>query len=258
MGLGQSKVESQQSTVEGQKSRAQSHEPTAVPVKFISKVPKAADEQRLIIATCEKGTVEDVNEMRGIKAGLDAVKKANPNFVEIAAKEVWNPRKPARVADPIPARAWTKAARMRIERMRQRETLRIAMPRALNMYVYAPFFSGYFESLGVPGGNLAYSDFTSGELYREGSSRGAIDPCFPAKIGIARVHNLIFTKHSKKKLDVIFFPMVDVLHTPLVNLQGSNACPTVTVTPNTVKAAFTKEVDVFKEQGVVYLDPLID
>ena len=232
--------------------------PAAVPVKFNSKVPKAADEQRLIIATCEKGTVEDVNEMRGIKAGLDAVKKANPNFVEIAAKEVWNPRKPACVADPIPARAWTKAARMRIERMRQRETLRIAMPRALNMYVYAPFFSGYFESLGVPGGNLVYSDFTSGELYREGSGRGAIDPCFPAKIGIAHVYNLIFTKHPKKKIDAIFFPMIDKLHTPLVNLQGSNACPTVTVTPETVKAAFTKEADVFAEHGITYLDPLID
>jgi activator of 2-hydroxyglutaryl-CoA dehydratase/predicted nucleotide-binding protein (sugar kinase/HSP70/actin superfamily) len=238
---------------------AAGHEPAAAaPVKFLSKVPKADDEQRLIIATCEKGTVEDVDAMRGIKAGLDAVKKANPNFVEIAAKEVWNPRKPRRVADPIPSRAWTKSARQRVDLMRGRETLRIGMPRVLNMYVYAPFFSGYFESLGVPGGNLVYSDFTSGDLYREGSGRGAIDPCFPAKIGIAHVHNLLFAKHPKKKLDAIFFPMVDKLHTPLVNLQGSNACPTVTVTPNTVKAAFTKEADVFAQQGLVYLDPLID
>jgi predicted nucleotide-binding protein (sugar kinase/HSP70/actin superfamily) len=233
-------------------------EPKPAPVKFISKVPKAADEQRLIIATCEKGTVEDVNEMRGIKAGLDAVKKANPNFVEIAAKEVWTPRKPESVADPVPSRAWTKAARRRIELMKQRESLRIGMPRVLNMYVYAPFFSGYFESLGVRGGNLVYSDYTSGELYREGSGRGAIDPCFPAKIGIAHVHNLLFAKHAKKKLDAIFFPMVDRLHTPLIHLQGSNACPTVTVTPETVKAAFTKEGDVFAAQGTTYLDPLLD
>jgi predicted CoA-substrate-specific enzyme activase len=230
----------------------------AAPLKFVSKVAKADDEQRLIIATCEKGTVEDVESMRGIKAGLDTVKKANPNFVEIAAKDVWNARKPERVADAVPSRAWTKSARRRIELMQQRERLRIGMPRVLNMYVYAPFFSGYFESLGVPGGHLVYSDFTSGELYREGSGRGAIDPCFPAKIGIAHVHNLLFAKHSKKKLDVIFFPMVDVLHTPLVNLQGSNACPTVTVTPNTVKAAFTKESNVFAEQGVAYLDPLLN
>jgi predicted CoA-substrate-specific enzyme activase len=228
------------------------------PVKFVSKVAKADDEQRLIMATCEKGTVEDVDAMRGIKAGLDKVKKANPNFVEIAAKEVWNPRRPEKVSDSIPTRAWTNAARRRIELMQRREKLRIGMPRVLNMYVYAPFFSGYFESLGVLGGNLVYSDFTSGELYREGSGRGAIDPCFPAKIGIAHVHNLLFAKHAKKKLDMIFFPMVDKLHTALVHLQGSNACPTVTVTPETVKAAFTKEGNVFAQQGVPYLDPLID
>ncbi|HWK11925.1 MAG TPA: BadF/BadG/BcrA/BcrD ATPase family protein [Vicinamibacterales bacterium] len=230
----------------------------AEPVKFVSKVPKAADEQRLIISTCEKGSVEDVNQMRGIKAGVDAVKKANPNFVEIAAKDVWRERGPERVADPIPTRAWTSAAKRRVALMQRREHLRIGMPRVLNMYVYAPFFSAYFESLGVPGGNLVYSDFTSGDLYREGSGRGAIDPCFPAKIGIAHVHNLLFTKHAKKKLDAVFFPMIDKLHTPLVDLQGSNACPTVTVTPETVKAAFTKEADVFAQQGVVYYDPLID
>jgi predicted CoA-substrate-specific enzyme activase len=228
------------------------------PLKFVSKVPKAADEQRLIIATCEKGSVEDVNAMRGIKAGIDAIKKANPNFVEIAAKDVWRARNPERVADPVPARTWTKVAKRRVELMNRRAQLRIGMPRVLNMYVYAPFFSAYFESLGIADDNLVYSDFTSGDLYREGSGRGAIDPCFPAKIGIAHVHHLLFTKHAKKKLDAIFFPMIDKLHTPLVNLQGSNACPTVTVTPETVKAAFTKEADVFAEHGLVYYDPLVD
>ena len=51
-----------------------------------TKVPLEAGAQRLIIATCEKGTVENIEEMRGIKGNLDKVKKANPNFVEIAAK----------------------------------------------------------------------------------------------------------------------------------------------------------------------------
>jgi len=233
-------------------------EPKAAPLKFVSKVAKAEDERRLIIATCEKGSVEDVNDMRGIKAGLDAAKKANPNFVDMAAKDVWKIRGSKSVADPVPTRAWTAAAKRRIALMQRRAQLRVGMPRVLNMYVYAPFFSGYFESLGVSGGNLVYSDFTSGDLYREGSGRGAIDPCFPAKIGIAHVHNLVFAKHAKKKLDLIFFPMVDMLHTPLVHLQGSNACPTVTVTPNTVKAAFTKESNVFAEHGIGYMDPLVN
>ncbi len=36
-----------------------------------TKVPLRVSEQRLIIATCEKGTVEDVDDMKDIKAGLD-------------------------------------------------------------------------------------------------------------------------------------------------------------------------------------------
>ncbi|HKE88435.1 MAG TPA: BadF/BadG/BcrA/BcrD ATPase family protein [Vicinamibacterales bacterium] len=231
----------------------------AAPLKFVSKVPKADDEQRLIISTCEKGSVEDVEAMRTIKAGLDSKKKSHPNFVDIAAREVWRTRSPESVADPLPKpRAWDRAGRARLDAMTRRGALRIGMPRVLNMYTYAPFFSGYFESLGVLGGNLVYSDFTTNELYREGAGRGAIDPCFPAKIGIAHVHNLLVAKHAKKKLDYIFFPMVDTLHTELTHLQGSNACPTVTVTPETAKAAFTKEGDIFTEQGLVYLNPILN
>lgn len=228
----------------------------AAPVKFVSKVPKAADERRLIIATCEKGSVEDVNTMRDIKAGLDAAKKANPNFVDLASKEAFRARNPESVADPLPTRAWTRTARERIERMPRRGQIRIGMPRVLNMYTYAPFFSAYFESLGIQDSNLVYSDYTSGEMYREGAGRGAIDPCFPAKVGIAHVHNLLFVKHAKKPLDYIFFPMVDVLHTELKHLQGSNACPTVTVTPEAAKAAFIKESDVFEDRGIGYLNPM--
>jgi predicted CoA-substrate-specific enzyme activase len=224
----------------------------------VSKVPLNKGEQRLIIATCEKGTVEDVNDMRGIKAGLDSIKDANPNFVDIAAHEAFKAKKTDIVADPIPARAWTKTTRERVELMKLRSQVRVGIPRVLNNYVYAPLFNGYLQSLGVPSENIVYSDFTSGELYRAGSSRGAIDPCFPAKIGIAHVHNLIFLKGLRKQFNVIFFPMVDVLHTNLVNLQGSNACPTVTACPNTVKAAFTKESDVFAEHGIKYMDPLLN
>jgi predicted nucleotide-binding protein (sugar kinase/HSP70/actin superfamily) len=49
-----------------------------------------------------------------------------------------------------------------------------------------------------------------------------------------------------------------VLHTPLVNLTGSNACPTVTATPEVVKAAFMKESDIFTENGMSYIDPILN
>jgi predicted nucleotide-binding protein (sugar kinase/HSP70/actin superfamily) len=117
---------------------------------------------------------------------------------------------------------------------------------------------GYAASLGLKEENIVYSDYTTPELYRAGASRGTIDPCYPSKIGIAHVYNLLATKHNKKPLHAIWFPMYDVLHTPLVNLTGSNACPTVTATPEVVKAAFLKESDIFGENGIVYIDPILN
>jgi predicted nucleotide-binding protein (sugar kinase/HSP70/actin superfamily) len=215
-------------------------------------------EQRLIIATCEKGLVEDVNDMKDIKAGLDHIRDQHPNFVDVASKEVFRPTNAKNVADPIPTRAWAKATKDRIALMQNRNKFRIGIPRLLNIYTYAPLFNAYFESLGIQPENVIYSDYTNSELYRAGASRGAIDPCFPAKIGISHVYNLIQEKHRKKPLNVIFFPMYDVLSSPLVKLQGTNACPTVTATPETVKAAFTKENDVFAEHGVKYVDPVLN
>ncbi|MBA3912467.1 MAG: CoA activase [Acidobacteriales bacterium] len=229
-----------------------------VPLQKVTKVPLMDNEQRLIIATCEKGTVEDVNEMKEIKAGLDSLRDAHPNFVDLASKEVFRPRTPASVADPVPTRAWTKTAKERIARMEKRKKIRIGIPRVLNAYAYAPLFNAYLSSLGVQPENIVYSDYTTPEMYRAGASRGAIDPCFPAKIGIPHVYNLIQEKHRKKPLNVIFFPMYDVLTTPLLKVVGNNACPTVTATPETVKAAFTKETDVFAENNVTYLDPILN
>jgi predicted nucleotide-binding protein (sugar kinase/HSP70/actin superfamily) len=229
-----------------------------VPLEKVTKVPLMLGEQRLIIATCEKGTVEDLNDMKDIKAGLDQIRDKHPNFVDFASKEVFRPTNAKSVADPIPARAWTKAAKERVGLMQNRSKVRIGIPRVLNIYTYAPLFNGYFESLGVQPENIIYSDYTSSELYRAGASRGAIDPCFPAKIGISHVYNLIQEKHQKKPLDVIFFPMYDVLHSPLVKIVGANACPTVTATPETVKAAFTKENDVFAEYNLQYIDPVLN
>ncbi|MGA9472290.1 MAG: BadF/BadG/BcrA/BcrD ATPase family protein [Terriglobales bacterium] len=232
-----------------------------VPIQKVTKVPLMHGEQRLIIATCEKGTVEDVNDMKDIKAGLDTIRAAHPNFVDMASKEVFRPTNVKSVADPLPTKGWAgwaKGAKERRAQMEHRKDLRIGIPRVLNIYTYAPLFNAYFESLGVQPENVIYSDYTSSELYRAGASRGAIDPCFPAKIGISHVYNLIQEKHRKKPLDAIFFPMYDVLHSPLVKIVGANACPTVTATPETVKAAFTKENDVFAENNVKYLNPVLN
>ena len=73
-----------------------------VPIQKVTKVPLMHGEQRLIIATCEKGMVEDVNDMKDIKAGLDQIRDQHPNFVDYASKEVFRPTNAKSVADPLP------------------------------------------------------------------------------------------------------------------------------------------------------------
>jgi len=223
-----------------------------------SKVPIEDGSQRLIIATCEKGTVEDINEMRNIKGGLDKVKSENPNFAEIAAKAVFRAPRVDVVAAAPPKIQITAAQKKRAELIKRRATLRIGMPRVLNMYSQAPVFTGYFLALGLQPENLVWSDYTSEDLYKTGAKRGSIDPCFPSKLGIPHVHNLLYTHHAKKPLDIIFFPMIDCLTSELKGVQGSRSCPTVATTPEAVKAAFIKEGDLFAEKGITFLDTFVN
>jgi activator of 2-hydroxyglutaryl-CoA dehydratase/predicted nucleotide-binding protein (sugar kinase/HSP70/actin superfamily) len=226
-----------------------------------SKVPLRDGERRLIVATCEKGTVEDVNAMRGIKLGLDAAKKANPNLIHAAAHDAFRDVEVVDVADvpdtPRAAPRWmlpsrTRAHRHRRDRMERRQHVRIGMPRVLNMYSHAPFFIGFFRSLGIPFQNLVFSDYTNEELYKRGAKRGSIDPCFPSKLGIPHLHDLLYVQHEKRPLTHIFFPMVDSFPTFLAHVQASRACPTVVATPEAAHAAFIKEGDLFKARGIVF------
>ncbi|NJN14799.1 MAG: hypothetical protein HC813_04135 [Planctomycetes bacterium] len=142
---------------------------------------KEEEKRRLIIATCEKGEVEDIDAMRKIKAGLDAARSTNPNLAAFAAKRVWQDFKPTLVADPVPPRPLLKSTRVRADRMKARAALRIGIPRVLNQYSVNPFFTAYFGALGIPARNFVYSDFTSEALYREGRSAARSTPASRAR-----------------------------------------------------------------------------
>lgn len=219
-----------------------------------SGVPMAPGEQRLIIATCEKGTVEDVNDMRAIKKELDAVKRANPNLAAYSAREAFRLVDVDNVADPLPSKLGKflpgKAGRRAL--MERRAAIRIGFPRVMNLYGLGPFFMGFFQSLGVGGDRLVWSDLTTDKLYREGSKRGSIDPCFPSKVCISHVHNLLKTKHVKRPLTHIFFPMIDSVPSFVENAMASLACPTAAGTPEAAHAAFLKEGDVFAQAGITF------
>lgn len=135
-----------------------------------------------------------------------------------------------------------------------RKQLRIGIPRALNIYSTAPFFTAYLRSVGIEPGNIIFSDPTDEEMFKEGSRRGAIDQCFPSKASLAHVNNLLF----KKRVDMIFFPIIINLPSILENRLDSCTCPTVQATPEVCKAAFLRERDVFAEKGVRYVEPVLN
>ena len=224
-----------------------------------SKIPILPGVKRLIVGnSCERGLVEDVEAMRVIKKGMDSNKERFPNLLELSAGAVFRSPGATVVADPSPKRTVTASQRRRKEAAATRASLRIGIPRVLNAYSTNPLFAGWLEALGVLPQNIVYSDFTSEEMYKEGAKRGAIDPCFPSKIGIPHVHNLLHKHHAKRPLDVIFFPMIDSLGSHLSCTQGTRACPTVTATPEAVKAAFTKEGNLFAELGVRYMNTFVN
>ncbi len=218
--------------------------PDATPA---SAVPLPPGHRRLIIASCEKGAVEDLDSMRRIKAGQDQVAKENPNFVALAASAVF--REPQGIVPAAPPRLF---GGFQPRRRVRRDALRIGFPRVLNLYAQAPFFIGYFMALGVPYRNLVFSAYTDQALYKRGARRGSIDPCFPSKLGIPHVHDLLHRVHAKRPLTHIFFPMVDAFPTFLDGVQASKACPTVVATAEATHAAFIKEGDAFRERGIVF------
>lgn len=221
-----------------------------------SKIPLQKGGVRIICGNnCDKGLVEDIVSMRAIKKEVDEVNHSNPNFVTMASEQVWKKSVCASVKMPTYIGLFPEKNRLA---RKNRANCRIGIPRVLNFYSTNPLFSAYFESLGIKPRNIIYSSFSSEEMYRQGSRRSSIDPCFPSKVAIAHVHQLVFGRGKKKPVNWIFFPMINTLDSALENIQDSCACPTVTATPEVVKAAMTKEEDLFKSSGIRYLNPMLD
>jgi len=213
--------------------------------------------KHVVIASCERGEAESADEVRKINAGWSRLREASPNYVRIAAEQAWHPtHPPLSIANLAGRRKLFPPARS-AHKSQLRAGIHIGIPRALNLFTYAPLFSAYFESLGVRPEHLHYTHFSSAEKYQQAAGFSAIDPCYPSKIAVAHVFELL--QHcDREPLDAIFFPMFDVLTSPLKDCSGSNACPSGSATPEAVKAAFSRTVDWFAQRKVQYLNPVVD
>jgi predicted CoA-substrate-specific enzyme activase len=226
-------------------------------VELSTDAGSACESRRVIIATCERGEAENSDELRKIGKTWYALRQSSPNYVQLAAEKVWLPVQcPPAVSISSLEHTARLSGRAR-SKMQLRAQIRIGIPRVLNLYVYAPLFSAYFVNLGVPARNLRYSHYSTPERYQEAAGFSAIDPCFPSKVALAHIYELL--QHCQKEpLDAIFFPMFDVLTSPLEHCVGSNACPSGAATPEAVKAAFYRKVNWFQKAGVQYLNPVLD
>lgn len=227
-------------------------------VELTSETAAADIPRRIIVATCERGEAEDASTAKTISTVWAGLRQSSPNYVQLAAEQAWQSMSPESTHTAAPRRALLPFLKNGLlERQDQRSRMHIGIPRALNLFTYAPLFSAYFESLGVPSTNLHYSHFTNPGRYQEAAGFSAVDPCFPSKVSTAHVFDLL--QQSKQcHLDAIFFPMFDVLATQLDNCSGSSACPSGSATPEAVKANFSRAVDWFREAHVRYLNPILD
>lgn len=104
---------------------------------------------------------------------------------------------------------------------------------------------------------MVFSSNTSEEQAREyGRGRGTVDCCYPVKCISGHYGELVFGQ--KRKIDILFSPMIYSLSSFLHgHVMDSLACPRVMAAPENIKAGFTKEQDVFAENGIRYVAPLV-
>ncbi|MBI3865842.1 MAG: CoA activase [Planctomycetia bacterium] len=228
--------------------------------------------------SCERGTVESKEVMQQLVLKRKELKARHVNLLEyearVAFRTFYAPQPLPGAGSPLEDVAvrrtlWGGIRRKAIRRgfvrsndaaARRRSSLRVGMPRVLNMYSTAPFFRTYFEALGIPPQNVCFSPATSEELFRDGAKYGSVDPCFPSKVAQAHIHHLLFQMHAppKRPLDYIYFPTLTHVPNFLEHSQDSTACPIVAGTPNVLKAAFTREKHYFSERGIDYVDSAVN
>ncbi len=243
---------------------------------FIDTATPSGNTARYIAGfACEKGTVESRDALRALRTKRKTLHATTPNLVHEESRLLFSPpyslppmpeegstvttldaQAPLGKWGPVVRRKRTRPFRRSSPRARaRRRRLTVAIPRALNVYAIAPFLRTYLAALGVDPSRIVFSDFSSEEMFLEGSKYGSVDACYPAKVSQAHVHSLLFApKFVRKQIDYLWFPAVVSVANFLRHTMDNKACPIVSGTPRVVYSALTKERDLFARAGVEYVD----
>jgi len=140
---------------------------------------------------------------------------------------------------------------------KDRSQLRVGIPKVLNVWTTHQFWVGFLRDLGLQSENIVFSSDTSEEQAREfGKGRGTVDCCYPVKCMSGHYGELVFGQ--KRKIDILFSPMIRTLPSFMNgHVVDSLACPRVMAGPENIKAGFIKEKDVFAENGIRHVSPLV-
>jgi len=209
----------------------------------LESVTPAGRTRRFVVAACDRGRTLSARPPERSAAGA-------PDFSARAAREAFRiPEMPPASRPPRSRRlSWGTGRRARA----RRRSIRIGIPRALNLYQTAPFFAAYLQELGLDAGQILFSGPTTEALFRAGARRGAIDNCYPCKTALAHVSDLV----SRGGADWIFFPILNNIPQQFTGAIASSICPSSQGAPDVVKAAFTREGDRFAEAGMRYFAPV--
>ncbi len=227
--------------------------------------------------SCEKGTVESQEAVIELGKERKRLKGLYPNLVDYEAnllfRHFYKPVALPAAGTPHLSEevrpAWFGLALRRkvVEHgfrrsgeaaLARRAKVRVGIPRCLNAYTLGPFLRTYLEVLGLDRRNILFSDQTSEELFQEGGKYGSVDPCYPAKVSLAHVYNLLHPKGNRQPVDYIWFPSVTDIGSFVSHTMGDKSCPVVAGTPMVARAAFTKEKDFFADAGCEYLADALD
>jgi predicted CoA-substrate-specific enzyme activase len=229
--------------------------------------------------SCEDGTVESPEALKTLREKRKSMQESVPNLVKKEARSLFAPSyelgtKPdntmliteQKVKPTL--KGWGPTLRTKIirsfepsseEARNYRENLKVCIPKVLNVYSLAPFLRTYLEALDLKPLNIVFSGFSSEDMFLEGAKYGSVDSCYPAKVAQSHVYSLLFEKKFvKKAFDFMWFPAVTHLTGFLEHTMGQTACPIISGTPKVVYSAFTKEKDLFKQQGIDYVEEALN